>query len=245
MKFNLANTATGQQKMIEIEDEHKYKHMFEKRISHEVPLDPFGEQYKGYVIRLTGGSDKQGFSMKQGVLVPGRVRLLMKAGTSGYRPGRKGERKRKSVRGCIYDYAMSAISGVIVKRGDADIEGLCESDASKNSFNKSLGPKRAAKIRALFNLEKDDDVTKFVIRKELAANDKHSKSRSKAPKVQRLITPVRVQRKRAQKAAARDRAHSAKEADAAYRKIMAQRAKMMRAKKESERSRRVSQASSN
>jgi len=245
MKFNLANTATGQQKMIEIEDEHKYKHMFEKRISHEVPLDPFGEDYKGYVIRLTGGSDKQGFSMKQGVLVPGRVRLLMKKGQSGYRPKRAGERKRKSVRGCIYDYNMSAISAVIVKRGEKDIEGLCESNADKNSFNKSLGPKRAAKIRALFNLEKEDDVTKFVIRKELAANDKHSKSRSKAPKIQRLITPVRVQRKRAQKAAARDRAHSAKEADAAYRKIMAQRAKMARAKKESERSRRHSQASSN
>jgi len=245
MKFNLANTATGQQKCIEIEDEHKYKHMFEKRISHEVPLDPFGDEYKGYVIRLTGGSDKQGFSMKQGVLTFDRVKLLMKKGQSGYRPGRKGERKRKSVRGCMYNHAMSAISGVVIRRGEQDIAGLCEANADKNTFNKSLGPKRAAKIRALFNLDKDDDVTKFVIRKELAANDKHSKSRSKAPKIQRLITPVRVQRKRAQKAAAAQRAHNAKEADAAYRKIMAQRSKMLRAKKESERSRRVSQASSN
>jgi len=245
MKFNLANAATGQQKCIEIEDEHKYKHIFDKRISHEVSLCPLGDEYKGYVVRLTGGSDKQGFSMKQGVLIPGRVKLLMKKGSSGYRPSRNGERKRKSVRGCVYNHDMSAISAVIVKKGENDIEGLCESNADKNTFNKSLGPKRAAKIRALFNLEKDDDVTKFVIRKELKANDKHSKPRSKAPKVQRLITPVRVQRKRAQKAAARDRAHSAKEADAAYRKIMAQRAKMMRAKKDSERSRRISQASSN
>jgi len=244
MKFNIANAATGQQKCIEIEDEHKYKHIFDKRISHEVPLDPFGEEYKGYVIRLTGGSDKQGFSMKQGVLTYDRVRLLMKKGQSGYRPGRKGERKRKSVRGCMYNHAMSAVSGVIIRKGEADIPGLCEANADKNSFNKSLGPKRAAKIRALFNLEKDDDVTKFVIRKELAANDKH-KARSKAPKIQRLITPVRVQRKRAQRAAAVQRAHNAQEADSAYRKIMAQRAKMMRAKKESERSRRISQASSN
>merc|ERR1712018_485802 len=203
----------------------------------------FGEDYKGYVIRLTGGEDKQGFAMKQGVLTDQRVKLLLKKGMSVYRPKRSGERKRKSVRGCIYNHNMSAVSCVIVKRGPTDIAGL--TDTKVENCNKSLGPKRANKIRKLFNLEKDDDVTKFVIRKELAANDKHSKPRSKAPKIQRLITPVRVQRKRAQKAAAVQRAHAAKENDSAYRKIMAQRAKLMRAKKDSERSRRASQASSN
>lgn len=243
MKFNLANQATGQQKCIEIEDEHKYKHIFEKRISHEVPLDNFGEEYKGYVVRLTGGEDKQGFSMKQGVLTDQRVKLLLKKGMSVYRPSRNGERKRKSVRGCIYNHNMSAVSAVIVKRGPADIAGL--TDTKVENCNKSLGPKRASKIRKLFNLEKDDDVTKFVIRKELAANDKHSKPRSKAPKVQRLITSVRVQRKRAQRAAAVQRHHNSKEADAAFRKLMAARSKMLRAKKDSERSRRASQASSN
>jgi len=39
--------------------------------------------------------------MKQGILVKGRVRLLVSKGHSGYRPRRTGERKRKSVRGCI------------------------------------------------------------------------------------------------------------------------------------------------
>lgn len=135
---------------------------------------------------------------------------------------------------------MAAISAVIVKEGESKIAGLTD----ESFVNKRLGPKRASKIRKLFNLEKSDPVHKYVIRRELAAKD-NAKARSKAPKIQRLVTPVRVQRKRAQKAAAKQRAHNAKEADSAYRKIMAQRAKMMRAKKESERSRRVSQASSN
>lgn len=243
MKFNVANPATGQQKCIEIEDEHKYKHIFEKRISHEVPLDNFGEDYKGYIVRLTGGEDKQGFSMKQGVLTDQRVRLLLKAGATCYRAGRKGERKRKSVRGCIYNHDMSAVSMVIVRQGPKALEGL--TDTKIQACNKTLGPKRASKIKKLFNLEKEDEVTKFVIRKELKASEKHSKPRSKAPKIQRLITSVRVQRKRAQKAAAVQRAHNAKESDAAYRKLMAQRSKLLRAKKDSERSRRISQASSN
>jgi len=239
MKINIANSSTGQQKLIDIDDDHKLKVMYDKRISHEFPADTFGDEFKGYVLRITGGEDKQGFSMKQGVLVPGRVRLLLKAGHSCYRPGRKGERKRKSVRGCIVDHNMSVVSTVIVRKGDVEIPGLTDKIVPRR-----LGPKRANKIRTLFNLDKEDDVTKYVIRRELAANDKH-KARSKAPKIQRLITPVRLQRKRAQKAAARSRAEKSKEAEAAYKKIMAARAKMMRAKKDSERSRRQSQASSN
>lgn len=37
-----------------------------------------GDEYKGYIFRITGGNDKQGFTMKQGILVNGRVRILMK-----------------------------------------------------------------------------------------------------------------------------------------------------------------------
>merc|ERR1712228_159822 len=162
-----------------------------------------------------------------------------KHGMSGYTCGRRGERKRKSVRGCILNHDMSVISTVICRKGEQEIAGLTDAVVDRR-----LGPKRANKIRKLFNLDKEDDVRNFVIRRELKANEKHAKVRSKAPKIQRLITPVRLQRKRAQKAAARSRAESKKEAEAGYRKVMAARAKMMRAKKDSERSRRQSQASS-
>jgi len=239
MKINIANPATGQQKTIEIEDEHKVSHMFDKRISHEVPADSFGDEFKGYVLRVTGGEDKQGFSMKQGVLVRGRVRLLLRDGQSGYRCGRKGERKRKSVRGCILNHDMSVISTVIVRKGENDIAGLTDAIVDRR-----LGPKRANQIRKLFNLDKEDDVRKYVIRRELKPSEKHAKSRSKAPKIQRLITPVRIQRKRAQKAAARSRNEANKEAEASYRKVMAARSKILRAKKDSERSRRKSEGSS-
>ena len=41
-----------------------------------------GDELKGYTLRITGGNDKQGFAMKQGVLVNGRVRILMKKSKS-------------------------------------------------------------------------------------------------------------------------------------------------------------------
>ena len=48
----------------------------------------------------------------------GRVRLLLSKGHSCYRPRRDGERKRKSVRGCIVDANLSVLALVIVKKGD-------------------------------------------------------------------------------------------------------------------------------
>lgn len=39
------------------------------------------QEFKGYVFKIMGGCDKQGFPMKQGVLIPGRASLLMHRGT--------------------------------------------------------------------------------------------------------------------------------------------------------------------
>jgi small subunit ribosomal protein S6e len=50
----------------------------------EIDGDVLGEEYKGYIFKLTGGNDKQGFPMKQGVLVNGRVRLLLKKSKLGF-----------------------------------------------------------------------------------------------------------------------------------------------------------------
>ena len=60
------------------------------------------------------------------------------------------------------------------------------------------GPKRASKIRKLFNLGAKEDVKKFVIRRTVdRKKPKEGKktTRSKAPKIQRLITPRRLQHK--------------------------------------------------
>nr|KJB31766.1 hypothetical protein B456_005G207700 [Gossypium raimondii] len=40
-------------------------------------MDNDMQEFKGYVFKIKGGCDKQGFPMKQGVLTPGRVRLLL------------------------------------------------------------------------------------------------------------------------------------------------------------------------
>ena len=44
------------------------------------PIAFVPQEFKGYVFKISGGQDKQGFPMKQGVLTNGRVFLLMKPG---------------------------------------------------------------------------------------------------------------------------------------------------------------------
>jgi small subunit ribosomal protein S6e len=119
----------------------------------EVAGDSVGDEFKGYIFKITGGNDKQGFPMKQGVMHPTRVRLLLSDGHSCFRPRRTGERKRKSVRGCIVAMDLSVLALSIVKQGDNDIPGVTDTVHPKR-----LGPKRATKIRKFFGLTKDDDV---------------------------------------------------------------------------------------
>ena len=57
---------------------------------------------------------------------PTRVRLLLSAGHSCYRPRRTGERKRKSVRGCIVGMDLSVLALAIVKQGEQDIRDVGE-----------------------------------------------------------------------------------------------------------------------
>jgi small subunit ribosomal protein S6e len=107
--------------------------------------------------------------MKQGVLLPHRVRLLLSDGHSCYRPRRTGERKRKSVRGCIVGPDIAVLSVIIIKQGEDQVPGLTD-----NVLPKRLGPKRATKIRRFFNLSKEDDVRKYVVRREVKSSKKEN-----------------------------------------------------------------------
>ena len=214
------------QKVIEIDDEKRLQNLYERRMAQEVDGNILGEEFEGYIFRISGGNDKQGFPMRQGVLTNTRVRLLCKKGHKAYRQRRAGERKRKSVRGCIVGQDISVLNLVVTQVGENTVEGL-----TNDSVPRRLGPKRANNIRKLFNLTKEDDVRKYVIARTFT--NKKGKEVRKAPKIQRLVTPLTLQRKRARKAEKMNSVLRNREAAAAYKKLVAQR---MAEKREARRS---------
>mmetsp|Transcript_2433 Transcript_2433/g.5584 ORF Transcript_2433/g.5584 Transcript_2433/m.5584 type:complete len:243 (+) Transcript_2433:49-777(+) len=237
MKFNIACPETGKQKMIEIDDERRLRAVYDKRIAQEVVGDELGDEFKGYIFRISGGNDKQGFPMKQGVLTTKRVRLLLNKDVSCYRPRKKGERKRKSVRGCIVAADISILNLVIVKIGEQEVAGLTDGEPVPNR----LVPKRANNIRKLFGLTKEDDVTKYVIRREFTT--KTGKTKSKAPKIQRLITPARIQRKKRAFALKLKQQEKVRKEEQAYQKLYQQRVAEAKERRASEASKRRSRLS--
>ena len=223
------------------------REFFDKRMNQEVVGDVLGDEFKGYLFKISGGNDKQGFPMKQGIMTTKRVRLLLKKGSSCYRPRRKGERKRKSVRGCIVSSDIQVLNLVIVKKGEGELPGLTDS-----TLPRRLGPKRASRIRKLFGLNKEKkegekkDHTHlekaYRVKREVSRGD-GKKPTIKMPKIQRLVTPQRLQRKRAAKSFKIKCGQRSREDLAAYNKLKAQRAKEAKDRRAEQASKRRSQNS--
>merc|ERR1712060_728204 len=190
MKLCISNPATSQHKVIEIEDEKKVLPFYDRRMGQVVSGDSLGDEWKGYQFKITGGNDKEGFPMLQGVLVKHRVRLLMKPGMKCYRPRRKGIMKKKSVRGCIVAGDISKLDLAVYEQGDNHIEGLTDEPLPAR-----LLPKRANKIRKMFEIPKEFDLNQLkdhLTRTKIRGN---GKERKVSPKIQRLVTENTLKRK--------------------------------------------------
>eukprot|EP00210_Caulerpa_lentillifera_P009212 g8782.t2 len=128
----------------------------------------------------------------QGVLTNGRVRLLLNRGDKCFKGyGRRdGERRRKSVRGAILSPDLSVINLKIVRKGENELPGVTDTERPR-----LRGPKRATKIRKLFNLSKDDNLRRYV-KAYSKKIERNGKVYYKTPKIQRLITPRVIKRRK-------------------------------------------------
>ncbi|KAH8042870.1 hypothetical protein HPB51_026302 [Rhipicephalus microplus] len=176
--------ATGCQKLIEVDDEKKVRIFYEKRMGQEVEADGLGDEWKGYVVRISGGNDKQGFPMKQGVLTAGRRAAAPVQGPLVL-PAKAYRRAQAQVGAwlhCRFQPQRYQLGG----QEEGRAGNTCLTDTT---LPRRLGPKRASKIRKLYNLSKEDDVRQYVVASPSAPQG-GKKQRSKAPKIQRLITPA-------------------------------------------------------
>ena len=81
----------------------------------------------GYTLKITGGSDKNGFPMKKDVEGPRRIKSLL-AGGIGFNPKRDGQRRRKTVRGNTISDDIVQINVIVDQKGEKNIDELLKGE---------------------------------------------------------------------------------------------------------------------
>ncbi len=81
------------------------------KIGDVIDGEPLGIKGK---IKITGGSDRAGIPMRPDVHGPGKKYVLLSSGP-GFRPKKKGERRRKLVRGNVVSEEIYQVNAVLVE----------------------------------------------------------------------------------------------------------------------------------
>jgi small subunit ribosomal protein S6e len=107
----------GLSKLIEI-DEKKFRFDGQK-IGDTIKGGLIG--FPNYEFQITGGSDASGFPMRKDVHGPVKKRILVAKKGIGFKPTRKGEKRRKTVRGNEISSDMTLINLKVIKYGETEL----------------------------------------------------------------------------------------------------------------------------
>ena len=108
----ISDPETGTSQKVELED-NRMGPLVGRRIG-EV-IDGTAADLAGHKLQLTGGTDKDGIPMRPDVHGSAKSRIILSGGV-GYRPKRKGERKRVVVRGNTVSVDTTFLNFKIVEK---------------------------------------------------------------------------------------------------------------------------------
>lgn len=111
-QLNIADEKQSYKK--EIDSDAMTRHLIGNKISNELEGGLIG--FEGYTFKITGGSDKSGFPMAPGLEGAIAKRILIGHRGVGYKPDRKGKRRRKRVRGAMISEDIYQINLKIISR---------------------------------------------------------------------------------------------------------------------------------
>ncbi|RLG99657.1 30S ribosomal protein S6e [Candidatus Bathyarchaeota archaeon] len=111
-KIVLSDPETGKAQKIELEGT-KAAPLIGRRIGDIMDGTILG--LSGYKIQITGGTDKDGFPMRPDIHGGVRTKVIVSSGP-GFKPKRKGERRRKMLRGNIITEEIVQINMKILEK---------------------------------------------------------------------------------------------------------------------------------
>lgn len=127
MAFKLVISEGEKTHQIEVEQAQSKK-LLGLKIGEEIEASLVG--LTGYKLKITGGSDKNGFPMKKDVDGPRRIKSLLSGGI-GFKPKMDGQRRRKTVRGNTVSDDIVQINTIVTEKGAKSIDELLGSNEAE------------------------------------------------------------------------------------------------------------------
>ena len=140
-KIVLSDPETGKAQKIELE-EAKAVPLIGRRIGEIIDGTILG--LSGYKIQITGGTDKDGFPMRPDIHGGVRRRVIVSSGP-GFKPKRKGERRRKMLRGNVITEEIVQINMKIVEKPKTKARKE-ETEGKEKTEEKKETPKEEKKL---------------------------------------------------------------------------------------------------
>ncbi len=111
-KIIISDPETGKSQFVEVEETQAVP-LIGRKLG-EV-IDGAAVKLSGHKLRITGGSDKDGFPMRPNIHGGVRVGAILSEGV-GFHPSQRGERKRKTLRGNVITEAIVQINMKVVEK---------------------------------------------------------------------------------------------------------------------------------
>ena len=111
-KIIISNPEVGKSQSIELEESQAVP-LIGRKLG-EV-IDGAAVKLSGHKLKITGGSDKDGFPMRPNIHGGVRVGAILSEGV-GFHPSTKGDRKRKTLRGNVITESIVQINMMIVEK---------------------------------------------------------------------------------------------------------------------------------
>jgi small subunit ribosomal protein S6e len=132
----VVNDTTGKSYNIPVSGHHANS-LIGKKINDEV--DGIFVSLPGYKLKITGGTDKDGFPMRHDIPGSTRRRLLLSRGL-GFKPTELGKRKKKSVRGNTINQEIVQVNMKVLKPGTKPIDEIIKTEG-KTETKEVVAPK--------------------------------------------------------------------------------------------------------
>jgi len=139
VKFVVNDPETKNSYQVEA-DNSKLVPLIGKKIGDEFSGDLLG--LPGYMLKITGGTDKDGFPMHPSVKGAVRKKVLL-SGPPCYHPKKKGEKRRKTVCGDTISETIAQLNCKVVKKGEKPLEELLPKKKKEEQPKPEEKPKEA------------------------------------------------------------------------------------------------------